>query len=140
MTEILKPCPFCGGEVFAERVWGLKMFRCPECGALVSFDTPYYNNNPEKTDEAWNRRMGASWIKTSERLPNELQGKYFSKTFRPSDDVLVVSPEHGEWDIMCYSHGHKRWYTSDVRAPFATEHVSYWMPLPKLPEEEENEI
>ena len=59
MSEHLKPCPFCGADVIEEIVWGLRMFRCPECGALVSFDTPYYNSNPEKTFEAWNRRIEA---------------------------------------------------------------------------------
>lgn len=56
MRTKLEPCPFCRGDVIEESVCGVRMFRCLECGALVSFDTPYYNSNPEKTFEAWNRR------------------------------------------------------------------------------------
>lgn len=53
----LKPCPFCGGRVkVVIGFGGLHFFKCRGCGAVVSFDTDYYNKNKSKAKEAWNRR------------------------------------------------------------------------------------
>jgi len=54
----LKPCPFCGGEVKRVRGFrGLNFFKCKKCGVVVSFDNDFYNENPDKAIEAWNRRV-----------------------------------------------------------------------------------
>ena len=54
----LKPCPFCGGKIKVHIGIGmLRFYSCEKCGAVVSFNTDYYNYNPHKTDEAWNRRV-----------------------------------------------------------------------------------
>ena len=55
----LRECPFCGGTVRRVRGFGgLNFFKCLYCGAVVSFDNDYYNRNPDKAIEAWNRRAG----------------------------------------------------------------------------------
>lgn len=55
----LKPCPFCGGEVKRIIGWtSLMFFKCPKCGAVVSFDNDYYNRHTSETEKAWNRRDG----------------------------------------------------------------------------------
>lgn len=42
----LKACPFCGGEVKRIRGFrGLNFFKCKKCGAVVSFDNDFYNEN-----------------------------------------------------------------------------------------------
>lgn len=72
MTEELKTCPFCGGEVkwreysfFAKRIAiekGLPlvpMIRCESCGAMVSFDPiedPEPNYKKEAAGTLWNTR------------------------------------------------------------------------------------
>lgn len=54
----LKPCPFCGKQAKRTRgFYGLNFFKCV-CGAVVSFDNDFYNNNPDKAIDAWNRRAG----------------------------------------------------------------------------------
>ena len=56
MTEKLKPCPFCGGEVKEE--WGIgvgmMVFDCPNCGAWTIFVAE--DGVMDKCREAWNKR------------------------------------------------------------------------------------
>ena len=56
----LKPCPFCGKPVTRVRgFYGLNFFKCNNsggCGAVMSFDNDYYNDNPEQAFEAFNKR------------------------------------------------------------------------------------
>ena len=59
LMDKLLPCPFCGHKVHQViGVYGLRFFKCrnPECGAVMSFDNDYHNNNPEETIEIYNRR------------------------------------------------------------------------------------
>ena len=55
MSEKLKPCPFCGGEVkkFVGPINLTIMFICKKCGADVCF---YDAEHEPKATEAWNRR------------------------------------------------------------------------------------
>jgi Lar family restriction alleviation protein len=55
MSE-LKPCPFCGGEMFTENVWqnadGVYwQVQCPYCGAMTDWDY-----GMDRAIKAWNRR------------------------------------------------------------------------------------
>jgi len=54
MTEKLKPCPFCGGEVkkFIAPIRQTVMFECEKCGADVCF---YGKEYDPKATQAWNR-------------------------------------------------------------------------------------
>lgn len=54
----LNPCPFCGHKIEVTKVYkGLRLFKCEGCGAVVSFDNDYCNNNPDSTYQFWNRRV-----------------------------------------------------------------------------------
>ncbi len=56
MSE-LKPCPFCGKKVVRQKGYmGLNFFKCKNCGAVISFNNDFCNNNPDKAINAWNRR------------------------------------------------------------------------------------
>lgn len=54
----LKPCPFCGGEVKAQRFRSLDIpgFLCGHCGAVVSFAGTYTSVSGIAPRKAWNRR------------------------------------------------------------------------------------
>lgn len=74
----LKPCPFCGKPVTRVRGYnGLNFFKClnvGQCGAVMSFDNDYYNNNPEQAFKAFNRRDGAIVVNNygnGEQIKNE---------------------------------------------------------------------
>ncbi len=63
MSEELKPCPFCGGEVenvktFKDRYvfYQILFFKCKKCGAVVSFDNANSSINYMNAVETWNRR------------------------------------------------------------------------------------
>ena len=75
----LKPCPFCGKSVNRVRGWGgLNFFKCTnrsECGAVMSFDNDYFNQNPEKAINAYNRRNGAMSIKNDGHITINIGGK-----------------------------------------------------------------
>jgi hypothetical protein len=63
--EYFKHCPFCGS---VEVDFDMKTFRCPGCGAVVTFELPrrqidYADDRFTDTDriaELWNRREGNS--------------------------------------------------------------------------------
>ena len=58
MSEKLKPCPFCGGQVklvvdFPQTKDPVYCFECEDCGALVYMDDLI---DKDKSIEAWNKR------------------------------------------------------------------------------------
>lgn len=54
MTEKLKPCPFCGGEVVKIKApLGTEMFICHKCGMDVCF---FGAEHEPKATAAYNRR------------------------------------------------------------------------------------
>ena len=53
MTE-LKPCPFCGGEVYIVKGFsGLHMILCGNCGLTAGFQS---KEGKKESVKAWNRR------------------------------------------------------------------------------------
>ncbi len=68
MTDVLKPCPFCGGEVKSEvrtmrdsyGFYKIMFFKCQskKCGAIVSFNSAKTYKDYMLAVEAWNRRIG----------------------------------------------------------------------------------
>ena len=56
----LRCCPFCGKPVTRVRGYnGLNFFKCNNrgvCGAVMSFDNDYCNNNPEEAVKQFNQR------------------------------------------------------------------------------------
>lgn len=55
MSEKLKPCPFCGGEVeFYIGVYDICTVTCKNCGAMTSFTNSL---TKDKTIDTWNRRV-----------------------------------------------------------------------------------
>ena len=51
--QVLKPCPFCGGEaVLCRALWG-DFIKCPDCEA-----TTKSSNDFDKAVGFWNRRAG----------------------------------------------------------------------------------
>lgn len=51
----LKPCPFCGGEVYIVKgVTGLHMIFCEDCGLTASFQN---KEGKKEAIKAWNRRV-----------------------------------------------------------------------------------
>lgn len=58
----LKPCPFCGGEVYIENIGDAKeevwMIECDFCGGSACFSEDGGDMPKEKVVEHWNRRAG----------------------------------------------------------------------------------
>ena len=52
MTEILKPCPFCGGEAELSSGYDCYFVSCSLCKAQTEWDM-----YKEKAIELWNRRI-----------------------------------------------------------------------------------
>lgn len=60
MSEELKPCPFCGGEIKLDED-DFYMFCCDKCGAGITFakeleDGTATDCNKKESIEKWNRR------------------------------------------------------------------------------------
>lgn len=56
----VKSCPFCGGKIIViKSPIGILLFKCRQCGCIVSFGNDHYNSHPEKAIEAFNRRETA---------------------------------------------------------------------------------
>ena len=57
MNNDLKPCPFCGGKAFFDKIYFVNWEYCIACTDCDSIFTLAYKN-PDKGDlaETWNRR------------------------------------------------------------------------------------
>ena len=56
-TEGIKPCPFCGGEVYYRMtVSGVVFFNCIHCGAGVTFNRAEEPCTVEQAKKKWNTR------------------------------------------------------------------------------------
>lgn len=69
------------------------------------------------------------WISTKDRMPELEYGNY-------SDDVLILC-RNGEYAVACYvdDENFKYWASSDEKSNYYKKNVSYWQPLPELPED-----
>jgi Lar family restriction alleviation protein len=101
MTE-LKPCPFCGGDVFGrpDENQKVKYVHCITCGT----EGPAAHTMEDAADK-WNTRQ-SPWISVGDRLPEE-QGFYFSL-----DDC---------------GRGNVDWFSGK---DFENEYLTHWMPIP----------
>ncbi len=117
----LKLCPLCGGEnarldCDAERVLNGQYGHFVECNDC--FAASGYCKTEEEAIESWNRRANG-WIPVEERLPeSEIEALVYS----PSCKKIFMAFYHKE--IWMFTHDHCPIY----------EQISYWMPLPGLPE------
>jgi len=71
--------------------------------------------------------MKDKWIKTSDKLPDRLEGVSYSQVA-----CLVVND--GEVKILVFNHEHLCWDGEDFDDYWCDiNQVDYWMPLPELP-------
>jgi Lar family restriction alleviation protein len=121
MTE-LKPCPFCGGDVFGrpDENQKVKYVHCITCGT----EGPAAHTMEDAADK-WNTRQ-SPWISVGDRLPEA------------NTDVFVMVKKRGAriayqdqdgwfdaYDHRCYGlHGDIVWGTT----------VTHWMPIPPTQE------
>jgi len=136
MSEILKPCPFCGEISRVEINTYTEQIVCGQCGAVVYYK--YWDTRP--IEDALSARIAElegerRWIPVSERLPEDgrevlvlveeliTAGAHyqFGAAFN-DDDVLVETPT---WVLGL----EEETYGFDAYAA-----VTHWMPLPNLPE------
>lgn len=129
MTEILKPCPFCGGEAHISKMGYPHWIYCKNCGARVHGRVVGEREGEKASIEAWNRRTEqAGWIKTSEQMPI---------AYNP---ILLYHRLYKEICIGYWRALTGLWWVFNYGVYSDEDVITHWMPLPELPEEEENEI
>ena len=126
MSEKLKPCPFCGGEAYTTitedgHFW---VARCRDCHAQIMLC-----NKEWQAIKMWNRRY-LNWEKTSERTPE------------PKQKVLIIIGKSIDIGYLCEEEDKEldridRWWHIVGAENVDIEVISYWMPLPELPEVKE---
>lgn len=55
MAKLL-PCPFCGGECYANSAFDVIFIKCTKCGAVISFDNDKCRRMSTKAFELFNTR------------------------------------------------------------------------------------
>ena len=111
----LKPCPFCGADVHIDH--GPTYFRehllyCEGCDMYFALDD--INATEDELTRVYNRR-NSEWISVEEQLP------------KVDEDVLVYTVFYGKRIIAVVQ------FDEEKRCSFGA--ATYWMPLPKPPEE-----
>lgn len=130
MSEELKPCPFCGGEVktiYYYDGFGVEYFgvHCEHCRFTYGAETEYKRN----TANRWNTRA-VDWRRTREQKPETCE-VVLAYTGEDNGIYIEACAEVLEWtgeEFFDYRHsfvGH-----TPEKAPF-------WMCIPDLPEVEE---
>ncbi len=69
MSKNIKPCPFCGGNVYVSHgITGVPFwfFKCKSCHATVSFDNDECNTTPSKAMEYFNKRVSDTEVEEVE--------------------------------------------------------------------------
>ena len=113
MSEILQPCPFCGGtNICTEK--GINLNYCDSCSAEANIE--HWNNRP--IEDALRARIAEleaaqRWIPVGERLPEEKQS------------VLALDRTGTAY----------HWEYSKCLSNIFVGYYTHWMPLPELPEE-----
>ena len=131
----LKPCPFCGGEVFLDTdgdwYWKWKV-ECQGCGC----DLGYYETEAEAT-EAWNKRVeppADQWSPCSSgRLPKHKQQAFITVKLTESRRYVTTANYYTETGIVDECEwADEGFYTYDSEyGYYRHEDVIAWMPLPE---------
>ncbi len=132
MSEILKPCPFCGSPAYSyhDNCIDFAGVKC-DLGGCVCADILITENNwnTRPIEDALNARIAEleaaqRWIPVSERLP-EVNEDVFTVVYDTNDGSTSVS--------ALKHHGDGVWFIWD-KGYYV---VTHWMPMPKLPEAQE---
>lgn len=124
MSEKLKPCPFCGGKAYTTiteegHFW---VASCRDCHAQIMLC-----NKEWQAIKMWNWRYH-NWIKTSERMP-ERKTRVLISNGKSCD----IGQLHEDW----LDNTLRRFWSVEGAENLGEDLMTYWMPLPELPEVEE---
>lgn len=118
-NEMLKPCPFCGGEAELITKAPEAYVHCLACSATS--DSSFV---PGHAAKQWNRRAAASAEPVAWQ-PIETA---------PMDGTDVLIAAYGRAAEAWYSDSSHRWLWANGEPVLMT--VTHWMPLPKGPANE----
>lgn len=132
----LKPCPFCGCQPKVRKTirfpkWKKGAIEAYEAVCL-NYECLIYNANEQYFSSekaaalAWNRRA-EGWIHIDDKLPEDYENILIFVNDLKSEPVQAD---------VCYYDGDEAWLDSGYN--FGSD-VTYWMPLPKPPEVNEND-
>ena len=130
MSEILRPCPFCGSADIRTEP-GINLNYCDKCSAEANIE--HWNTRPiedalrariaeleEEIDQLTSHsnieRQDDKWIPVSERLPEDLQS------------IIVFTKDRKTYIIRFLELYGREGFGS------LSDIVTHWMPLPVLPE------
>ena len=130
MSEILRPCPFCGSADIRTEP-GINLNYCDKCSAEANIE--HWNTRP--IEDALNKRIAEleaeierltshsnierqddKWIPVSERLPEDLQS------------IIVFTKDRKTYIIRFLELYGREGFGS------LSDIVTHWMPLPEPPE------
>jgi Lar family restriction alleviation protein len=128
MSDLLKPCPFCGDDAHIERLGTGRVsmkIECDSCGATMETGETWIDENTQ-----WNTRVHQSdWISVDDRLPEKCKHNDLSVC------VLVYSEINKCIYTAVYDYlSRKFFHFSSLDELLRSESVRYWMPLPNPPE------
>ena len=133
MSEILRPCPFCGSADIRTEP-GINLNYCDKCSAEANIE--HWNTRPiedalrariaeleEEIDQLTSHsnieRQDDKWIPVSERLPEDLQS------------IIVFTKDRKTYIIRFLELYGREGFGS------LSDIVTHWMPLPEPPEVQE---
>jgi len=133
MSEILRPCPFCGSADIRTEP-GINLNYCDKCSAEANIE--HWNTRPiedalrariaeleEEIDQLTSHsnieRQDDKWIPVSERLPEDLQS------------IIVFTKDRKTYIIRFLELYGREGFGS------LSDIVTHWMPLPEPPEVKE---
>ena len=137
-TDIkLKPCPFCGSK--ADLIIAPGYFNNGQSSAwVVKCKNNCACQMPQKSEndavKMWNRRVDDQWISVKKALPPFCKYVYVAIKESPSS--------HSRYTDLGFLAGDDDWRVLDeengITYLIDEETVTHWMPLPDLPEDEED--
>ena len=136
----LKPCPFCGkraelkkdtryprsGKQEDKAVKAYEVI-CPNHDCVIYNADNTYFLSKKAAVEAWNSRA-SGWISVNDRLPEKYKG-------HPCSDYVLFVYDN-EIHMGSYEYNAEEWVSENGHFRIRRDYVTYWMPLPELPEME----